>query len=674
MKVYHNTRDPFCRSPFGALAQNAYVDLSLYLYDCPEIPERVYLDYAYGLNIFSYGSSRIKSKDNPSPVPNLPQDDLIEFKIRLRVPATTGLLFYSFKLQMRDGSTMYVLRRDEESGMSMLTYDAPNYENLLESRRAFQITIYDSKQKTPDDLKGKIMYQIFPDRFFRDLDFTERSVCLKTRKEQILHKDWQEDVDIEGHPSTGYIACDFYGGSLEGIRQKLDYLSSLSISIIYLNPIFYARSNHRYDAADYELVDPLLGTNSDFQRLCAEAASRNIKIIIDASFSHTGADSKYFNKYSRFDVIGAYQDAQGRGVSDFYSWYNFYRDENKQLAYDSWWGFPDLPSVNENDLNFREYILGDQGVVRKWLRLGAAGFRLDVSDELPDDFLRDLYLTVKSEKNDALILGEVWEDASNKISYGSYRDFIYGHTHDSVMGYPFRNSMIDFFRGHIDAARLNNRLENLRENYPPEIFAISMNLLGSHDVPRFITSVAGEEDPGDRKLQQKIKLNDEQRRLGLERYILASAFQLAYPGMPSIYYGDEIGMEGYRDPFNRRPFEWHNLKKMEAFSKVIKRMAELRKNNTVLQTGYYRTSYAENSIFIFERFGRAEEDAFHYPIKGAKRAAIIIVKDNSKIDYEFAGEIYTVNGPAALWILDRNEYYFSLTDEIWQEIRSNNQS
>ncbi len=668
MKVYHNTRDPFCRSPFGALAQNAYVDLSLYLCDCPEVPERVYLEYAYGLERFSYGSSRIRLKENASPVPCLIEEDLLEYKIRLRVPATTGLLFYCFKLQMRDGTVLFVLRRDEESGQSVLTYESPIYENLVEGRRPFQITIYDAKHKTPDSLKGKIMYQIFPDRFYRDENYQDRLDVVELRDEQILHQSWDEEVDIEGHPSTGYIACDFFAGSLEGIRQKLSYLNSLSIAIIYLNPIFMARSNHRYDAADYELVDPILGTNDDFQRLCAEAATFGIKIIIDASFSHTGADSKYFNKFSRFSTVGAYQDAQGKGVSDFYSWYNFYRDDNKQLTYESWWGFPDLPSVNENDLNFREYILGDRGVVRKWLRLGASGFRLDVSDELPDDFLRDLYLSVKSEKQDALILGEVWEDASHKISYGSYRDFIYGHTHDSVMGYPFRNSIIDFFRGNIDATRLNDRLENLRENYPPEIFAVSMNLLGSHDVPRFITSVAGEPDPGSRELQLETVLSLEQKKQGLLYYLLASAIQLAYPGMPSIYYGDEIGMEGYRDPFNRRPFDWSKSDKMKAFTDKIRKMASLRANNTVLQTGYYRTSYAMKSIFIFERFGRAEEDAFAYPISGARRAAVIVVKDNSKVDYEFSGKLYSVEGPCALWILDREEYYFSLSESDYKQM------
>lgn len=658
MKIYHNSRDSFCRSPFGAVPQNAYVDLSFFLYDCSEKPERVYLDYAYGLLHFSAGSSRMHAGTEAMEVPRLGGIRAEVYTLRIRVPATSGLLFYSFRLLMRDGTVFHILRRDEISGDALLCRESPVYEEKVAGRLPFQITIYDATQKTPDAFKGQLMYQIFPDRFARDEAYLRRREAALPREERIYHERWDEEVDIDGKDSTGYIACDFFGGSLEGIRRNLDYLSELSVSVLYLNPIFEARSNHRYDAANYAETDPLLGSREDFQRLCAEAAARGIKVVIDASFSHTGADSIYFNKFGRYDTVGAYQDALGKGISDFYSWYRFFRNEEQELQYESWWGFPDLPSVNENDLHFREYILGDQGIVRSWLRLGASGFRLDVSDELPDDFLRDLYLTVKSEKSEALILGEVWEDASNKFSYGNYRDFVFGHTHDSVMGYPFRAALLDFFRGESSAETTDQRLETIRENYPPEFFAVSMHLLGSHDLPRFATAVAGDPDPGQREQQLALHLSPAQKETALTAYLLASAFQMAYPGMPSIYYGDEIGMEGYRDPFNRRPFAWGELEAMKDFRAQIALMAALRREHSVLQKGYYATRLARDGVLIFERFGRAEEDAFGSPLLGARRALCMIVRDNSLCEYEWLGTVRRLEGPAALWVLDRETYVF----------------
>ena len=198
-----------------------------------------------------------------------------------------------------------------------------------------------------------------------------------------------------------------------------------------------------------------------------------------------GADSRYFNKMGRYNETGAFQEANGHGISDFSSWYTFHR-QGEELYYDSWWGFPDLPSVNEHDLAYRHFMTGENGIVRRWIRMGASGWRLDVSDELPDGFLRDVRRAARTENPESIILGEVWEDASRKISYGSYRDFLLGRTHDTIMGYPFRNALIGWLAHHHDAHRMLCELESIRENYPVMSVYSNMNLISSHDIPREI--------------------------------------------------------------------------------------------------------------------------------------------------------------------------------------------
>ncbi|MDO5732165.1 MAG: glycoside hydrolase family 13 protein [Eubacteriales bacterium] len=656
MQIYHNSRDSYCRSPFGAAAENSYVDLSLFL-DSEELPERVYLDYVYGLREFMGGASRLKPSSEKKSIPRCPQG-AYEYHMKLRVPASRGLLYYSFRLCMRSGEVLYVLNSPGYSGEAYISKQAPFYEQRDEERKPFQITLYDPESKSPDSFKGKILYQIFPDRFARDADWEKRLEALGADPERIIHRDFSEPVDFRGLGGRGYLALDFFGGSLEGIRESLDYFQELGVSVLYLNPIFKARSNHRYDAADYMVVDQLLGNNQSFQRLCADAAVRNISIILDIAMSHTGADSIYFNKYGRFETTGAYQDAMGEGISDYFSWYSFENLGRNDLSYDCWWGFPELPSVNENDLNYREYMLGDLGVLRHWLRLGASGFRLDVSDELPDDFIRDLRSAVKEENPEALILGEVWEDASNKISYGHYRDFIGGRTHDSVMGYPFRDALLRFFRNEIAANELHDRLESIRENYPPEFFAVSMNLLSSHDTARFATAVAGDPDPGDRARQSVLRLSFKQRQQARTRFILAAALQLAYPGMPAIYYGDELLMEGYGDPFNRQTFPADQINPGDPMQSAIREMAALRMANTILQTGYYQGLYAAGDCYVFQRFSKAGEDQFGRRIRGASYALCVINRGESEFSYEYHGSCHRVPGQSALWVLDQEIHRF----------------
>ncbi len=451
----------------------------------------------------------------------------------------------------------------------------------------WQLTVYDKNFHTPEWLKGGIIYQIFPDRFaFSD---TEKQ---NVPSDRVLRTDRDGDPywipTVEGKVLNN----DYFGGDLKGIEQKLGYLKSLGVTCIYLNPIFEAQSNHRYDTADYEKIDPMLGTEKDFKSLCESAKKLGIRIMLDGVFSHTGDDSRYFNRYSRYDNVGAYQ-SEG---SPYYSWYKF---NSWPDDYESWWGIKILPEVNEDNPDFIEYITGKNGIARKWLRLGASGWRLDVADELPDEFLDEFRKAVKAEKADGLVLGEVWEDASNKSSYGKLRRYLLGEQLDSVMNYPFAGAVIDFIRG-ANAELFASRVMSIVENYPKEVLDVLMNHLSTHDTMRAITALAGESCAyRDRKWQSTHSLDEKEYHYGMKLLMAASAMQFALPGVPTIYYGDEAGMQGYKDPFNRRCYPWgmENGELVEWY----KKLGKIRNENRVFKDGRFEILSAVAGCVAFSR-------------------------------------------------------------------------
>jgi len=612
-RVYHASRLAKYRNPFGAQPEGGSVSLCL---ECPHSCREVTLCYTYGLYSFSYHEE--------------PMSDAGElYKVELMLPDESGLLFYWFRfIDEEDNVKYYVAAGDTRDGEGMVYHEPPRVgADEDKYPYAFQITVYDKDFKTPDRIKGAMIYQIFPDRFARDDDFDfDRMTSASDRTERVYHRDWYEDVDIYGKPETGYLACDFYGGSLAGITQKIDYIKSLGINVLYLNPIFEARSSHRYDTADYKKVDPILGGNGSFEQLVKACDERGIKIILDGVFSHTGADSRYFNKFDRYDGTGAYKSFVGGVESPYRSWYNFWRDEDGNPLYDSWWGFPDLPNVNENDLSYRKFIFGEDGVVRTWLGRGAGGFRLDVSDELPDSFIRQMRKTIKrNSEGEGILIGEVWEDASCKCSYGSYRDFMFGNTHDSVMGYTFRHIVLDFLCGYIDAAVMDSRLEGFRERYPSEAYYSIMNLVSSHDVPRIMTMLSKPVDSDSREEQQKFKVSASDYADCSRLARMAYAIQIGYIGACCLYYGDEILMEGYKDPFNRRTYPWGRLTgRQEENLAYIRRLARLRTDNGCLRTGHYRTLFAEGDVFCCLRYLKDGRDFFGKESYGSSRIALLI--------------------------------------------------
>ena len=491
-------------------------------------------------------------------------------------PSQVGLYFYTFSLTTNHGELLLSRLPDGSAGL------AAGHEPVR-----WQLTCYDAAFTTPDWLAGGVMYQIFPDRFARSGQ-PKTGVPADRR----LHADWDEEVDWQPNEQGQYCNDDYFGGDLKGIEQRLDRLKELGVTCLYLNPVFEAHSNHRYNTACYTRIDPLLGTEEELSSLMKTARQLGIRVLLDGVFSHTGSDSEYFNREGRYEGEGAYQSLG----SPYYSWYRF---KNWPNEYDAWWGFDTLPEVDEMNESFLRYINGDDGVVRRWLRAGASGWRLDVADELPDGFLDSLRAAAKAENPDALILGEVWEDASNKQSYGHRRRYLLGRQLDSVMNYPFADAVLDFLRGGTSAG-FCACVGSIVEHYPPQVVRLLMNHIGTHDTERALTLLAGEPANGrGRAWQAAQTLSARQRARGLRLMRLASALQYCLPGVPCIYYGDEAGMEGYRDPFNRATYPWgHEDKDLLAW---YRQLGKLRRVAKALKEGGFFPYQTQQDVAAFER-------------------------------------------------------------------------
>ncbi|MDR1563847.1 MAG: glycoside hydrolase family 13 protein [Oscillospiraceae bacterium] len=492
-------------------------------------------------------------------------------------PEQDGIYWYSFELCGEKLNKKY-LGKAEHSKAKLSEH------SHIEQ---WQLTVYQSGFVTPEWLKGGLIYQIFPDRFNRSAKVHEGIPA-----ERQLHSQWQDEPDWQPDSNGKITNSDYFGGDLAGIIEKLEYLKKLGVSCIYLNPIFEAHENHRYNTANYEKIDPMLGTEEDFRKLCCQAKKLDMRVILDGVFSHTGSDSIYFNKNGRYAGLGAFQ-AQS---SLYYPWYKF---RAWPEAYDAWWGIPTLPELNEEAPEYLEYITGKNGILRKWMRAGASGWRLDVADELPDIFLDKLRESIKEENPQALIIGEVWEDATNKEAYGQRRRYLQGQQLDSVMNYPFKDAVLGFITGY-KAEDMLEIILNVLENYPPQVVNILMNHIGTHDTQRAITVLAGRCAEGRNRAWQSVeRLNTEQREYGFKLLQLASLLQYTLPGVPSLYYGDEAGVEGYCDPFNRRTYPWGSEEKdlIEWYCKL----GSLRRELSVLKDGEFTPHICADRLFSFTR-------------------------------------------------------------------------
>ncbi len=452
--------------------------------------------------------------------------------------------FFDCEISLDTGLYWYRFRYESAHGEFLVTKCDGSIGHVSNNGECWQQTVYDKDFMVPEWLYGGIIYQIFPDRFY-----SSGSKKDNIPPSRYLTENWEKQPEFRQHSSPCRLGNDYYGGDLKGIEEKLPYLKELGVNCIYLNPIFEADSNHRYNTADYTKIDPILGNEKDLISLCKHAKKLGIHIILDGVFSHTGDDSVYFNKYSNYDSVGAYNSEN----SPYYEWYKF---ENWPEKYESWWGVKTLPEVNEDNEKFTEFITGKQGIIRYWLKKGVSGWRLDVADELPDKFLENIRKAIKEESSNAFLLGEVWEDASNKISYEKRRKFLLGKQLDSVMNYPFSNAIIDFIKTG-NSKKFTETVTTVCENYPPQSIKTLMNHIGTHDTARILT-VLGKSDSfeGDRNWQSEQTLSGAEYELGVRRLKLASLIQYTLPGIPSLFYGDEAGIQGYGDPFCRATYPW----------------------------------------------------------------------------------------------------------------------
>lgn len=525
MRIIHDSRKKEYRNPFGAAEAGSLVNLSITVEGRP--PENVRLVLRKDDSVTpEFMSMRETAGSN----------NMKKYSASVMMPEKGCLIWYYFALEIGDEDfrdTIYYGNNEEGlGGMGQMYRSDP---------KPYQITVY-RKSETPGWYKDGIVYQIFPDRFARDDNWRARceaSVAEINRRpggeRRLIEEDWNKKAYYIKDHNGRVTDWPIYGGSFKGIEGKLDYLRSLGVTAIYLNPIFESTSNHHYDTADYMNTDPSIGTPEEFTQLADEARRRGIRIILDGVFSHTGADSKYFDRYGNYEPgQGAYSNED----SPYRSWFKF--DANEPCGYKSWWGVDDLPEVNEEDPGFRELITGEGGVLEHWMKLGASGWRLDVADELPDSFIRDITSRVRAADPEGLVIGEVWEDASNKISYGERRRYFMGDELDGTMNYPLRDILLDYVNYTVSSGRAGEMLKCLEENYPRENFYGALNLIGSHDRERIITAMAAEED----------------YKSAVRKVRMLSTLQYALPGVPCIYYGDEVGLMGDRDPENRNGYPW----------------------------------------------------------------------------------------------------------------------
>ncbi len=552
-----DSRDSRYKQPYGAVPAGTRVSLTLRPLRSEGFSQAV---------LIAYFESQVEQRLE------LPMDwdgvdgDRDVLRAALDTGDHVGLIWYSFRLSAPDGRT-------EELG-------------------PYQLTVYDGTDRVPSWFGEGVTYQIFPDRFRR----TRVPDPTGMPGGRSVHTSWREEPEYRPDANGEVRNRDFFGGDLRGVMEKLPYLHDLGVETIYFCPIFEAPENHRYGTGDYEKIDPMLGTEEDFRDLCAAAHELGMHVMLDGVFNHQGYVSRYFNGDGSYPENGACQSQD----SPYYKWYHFSRWPDQ---YDSWWGIYSLPAVNEGEPSYRDYIFGNENsIVRRWLRAGADAWRLDVADELPDDFVHGIHQAARETDPNAVVIGEVWEDGSTKVAYGVRRKHILGGHCDGLMNYPFRNSLLGYLMGG-DAVHFKNTMEALRENYPPFAFHSAMNFLGTHDTPRILTLLGygGDGQDHDKDWRASYFLTAEQYLLGRSKLMLGALVLFAFPGSPMIYYGDEAGIEGFEDPFNRRTYRWEMTD--DVLCRWYTRLGKARRELTALRRGSLRWQNAEGRLLAFLREG-----------------------------------------------------------------------
>ena len=450
----------------------------------------------------------------------------------------------------------------------------------------FQLSVVNFEYDEPKKYYGGVIYHIFVDRF-------NKGGSVPTRHDAVRMTEWEGAIpEYPEYPGAHLENNTFFGGTLYGVINKLDYIKSLGTTLIYLSPIFEAYSNHKYDTGDYMKVDEMFGGEKALKKLISEAKKRDIGIILDGVFNHTGSDSVYFNREGRYDTLGAYQSKE----SPYYKWYDFQDHPNK---YTSWWGIKILPRINPDIKECGDFIAGDGGVIEKYSKLGIAGFRLDVADELSDRFIAKIKSKLLENPEPTLLYGEVWEDASNKIAYDTRKHYYLGGELDGVMNYPLRTGIISFLKNK-DKSALEYEFLDVMFNAPVRVRNAQMNLLGTHDTERIITMLAGVSAEGKNNDElSKITLSEDELKNGIKLLKMAYTILATVPGLPTVFYGDEVGLDGYKDPFNRKPYPWKNGN--AEIRTFYQKIGAIRSADAVYRDGDFTLIHLDSERLIFSR-------------------------------------------------------------------------
>ena len=603
MQIYFNPLDQACKNITGAIKQGDILQFNLFL-----IKDEAKIEGNYGEKGTFYAEApQFEHCDEPNDNAflrlNKDGEEAILYPMKKTVFGWSvslsiheiGLYFYSFYI--------------ENQGNISCGYLEMGY--LSEHANGFLLTVSAQDYRTPNWFKGGVMYQIFPDRFCR-------VGSMPDIKGRITRNDWGGIPSYKPNEKGKVLNNDFFGGNFKGIQSKLPYLKDLGITVIYCNPVFEAASNHRYDTSDYMKIDPILGSEEDFKNFVKAAKNQGIRVILDGVFNHTGDNSVYFNKYGEYPSIGAYQSQE----SPYYTWYTFQEFPNK---YSSWWGIDILPEVNEQSESYQNFIFGKGGVLKKWLHCGIGGYRLDVADELPDFFLKMLRKSVKEEDPDAIIIGEVWEDASNKIAYSKRREYLQGYELDSVMNYPLKDAIIRYIQTG-NALELLHCIRVLINHYPKETLDCLMNILGTHDTARILTVLGGIYCQNkDEMASQRAYLSKNEKKKAIDKLKMAAALQYTLPGVPCVYYGDENGMEGHIDPFCRQCFDWERLN--DNLISFYQKLGAIREEyREIFKDGEFKSLRVEDG-FIFYKRTKNQKEIYVYANNSSKNYLLKLPED-----------------------------------------------
>ena len=600
IQIFHDSHNLQLRNPFGAVTIGTKVRIRLWASKkCS-----VYI------NLINFYNNQVEIQMNEIGWNEYVNNWVYEKEID--TSNCFGLLYYYFRVNYYDRNILYGNNIESLGGEGQTYFNDP---------KSYQITIY-SKEDVPNWYKKGIIYQIFVDRFFNG---NKEGKILNPKKNTFIYGKWDDDPMYIKDKQGDIVRWDFYGGNLLGVKEKLKYIKSLGVSTIYFNPIFDSPSCHKYDTGDYEKIDTMFGDEEIFKELCSEAEELGMRIILDGVFSHTGSDSKYFNKFGNYDSLGAYQSLQ----SPYYRWYRF---NDYPKLYEAWWGFSNMPNVDELNPSYLDYIIrNNNSIIEKWLKLGASGWRLDVADELPDEFIKMLKKKLKEVKYEGVLIGEVWEDASNKYSYNRRREYLFGSELDSVTNYPLRQIILDLVRNHIGNRYFIKKYMSLKENYPKEYFYSTMNILGNHDTERVLTI-----------LNNNISLLK-----------LAVIIQMTLPGVPLIYYGDEAGLTGGKDPYNRKAYPWGKENK-DILSFYIK-ISNIRASEEALKSGEIKFLDFKNEVLGYER------------LIGNEKLVIVI----NTIEKKENISLYDVNdGNTVIDLINKDKKYEVKNGQVEIELKS----